>query len=262
MGFASIPQNKWNRHEELICVPKELINPKGPIYTRTRNIGEQLDWLRRKEEILNHIFDLTFSIVADDILKRLFYRPLGLDDDGPFESFGREINERYGWGMDNVMQQDGFFVSPSTLIGVELKLEAKPSPVQIVKYAAMMTSEEIFSERRREHGLLFIIPESSLSDYWAKCGLKGPEIDSSFIESVPSMDLNKRIREIIEKHAYHFHSLLEGLKLAVVTWSTLREELLEIESYLDPSQLGEQTLQRLIVGFRSQIEEHDGTGVN
>jgi hypothetical protein len=54
-------------------------------------------------------------------------------------SVGREIGLRYGWRKsENVTQQDGFFVSPSSLIGVELKLGSVSWAEQVAKYAALM----------------------------------------------------------------------------------------------------------------------------
>ena len=54
-------------------------------------------------------------------MRELLIEPLGFEDRGPFESLGREVRDRYGWGNKNVTQQDGLFVSPQSIVGVELK---------------------------------------------------------------------------------------------------------------------------------------------
>jgi len=46
-------------------------------------------------------------------------------------------------------------------------------PEQIIKYAALLTLEELHKGPREQLGLLFIVPESAIESHWKKCGLKG-----------------------------------------------------------------------------------------
>ena len=136
IGLKSISRDKWKVAGDWISIPRELVtSSNGPLYFRARKIDELKTYLHGQEEILNHFFNLVFSIAGDEILSTLFCRPLEIVDHGPFDSIGREVGARYGWrDKENVTQQDGFFVSPSSLIGVELKLDSTSWPEQIAKY--------------------------------------------------------------------------------------------------------------------------------
>ena len=113
MGLESITQKKWPTSQIHICIPKNEIPTNAGIYVRKRAEAEQMDYLRSKDEALNHIFDLTLAIAGDEVVQRLLFKPLGFDVNGPIMSLGREVKVRYGWKR-NVTQQDGFFVSPET----------------------------------------------------------------------------------------------------------------------------------------------------
>ena len=63
-------------------------------------------------------------------------------------------------------QQDGFFVSRKSLIGVELKLGSASSPEQIAKYMALMEWEEQLTGRRDQLGLLFVVADTAVKKHW------------------------------------------------------------------------------------------------
>src|SRR5581483_3977673 len=173
LGLKSISRDKWRMDGDRISVPRELVQiSNGPLYFRERKFDDLKSYLHEQEEILNHLFDLTFSIAADDVINQMLCRPLGFEDAGPFDSMGREVGRRYGWRhQENVTQQDGFFVSPLSLIGVELKLSSTSWPEQIAKYLALMMWEEQLTGRHDHVGLLFVVPENRVGVHWADVGL-------------------------------------------------------------------------------------------
>ena len=239
-----------------------MVNNKN-LFTRIRKYDELKEELNTYEEILNHVFNLTFDIAGDAVIGRLFCAPLGFNDNGPFESIGRETAQLYEWVSENVMQQDGFYQTSNSLIGIEIKLTSSfSSPSQIMKYAALFAWEEKRNGLRDDIGLLYIIPETSLAKHWKKCGLDGPEIDASFIEKrLNDLKKNSEVRKLYEDCSQSMSSVLNRLKLSVITWSSLREELLSIESELNCHDVGDQTLLRLLSGFRTQLEAHKKTGI-
>lgn len=245
----------------MVCVPKDMVNPRGPLYSRAHVIGVVHEQLGRAEEPLNDLFDLTFAITPDAVISKLLFDPVGITDPGPFVSFGKEIAVRYGWGNDNVTMQDGFFVSESSLLGVELKLTSDPWPQQLVKYLALMVLEERHSHPREELGLLFIAPPQDAERFWRRCGLRGAMIDRGFLGRVQGTKINARIRTLMEDHEDHFNSVAERLKIALIMWADLRDGIREIMEILDQSDMGQQTLYRLLAGFLDQLESHGDTGL-
>lgn len=257
LGLKSIPRDKWRADGDWVSVPRETIaNSSGPLYSRVRRFDELRVYLESQEEILNHFFNLTFSIAADSIVGELLFRPLGFDEPGPIASFGREIGARYGWSAgENVTQQDGFFVGQRSIVGVELKLGSRSWPEQIAKYAALMMWEEAISGPRQNLGLIFIVPETDLPGHWPALGLKGPIVDHSILERFERSKLPKRIQDGFDKKPEDIRSVLDRLVLEVTSWQSLSVRISALESHLSPKLAGDQTLGRLLGGFRQQIEQ-------
>ena len=262
MGLKSIPEEKWAIGENHICIPKNEIPASTGIYVRQRAEADQMSYLRSQEEILNHVFDLTLAIAGDEVVRRLLFKPLGFDGNGPIESLGREVKDRYGW-KGNVTQQDGFFVSPENLVGVELKLGSATTSEQVLKYVTLMHCEEVITGTRQNAGLLFIVPNTSLDSIWEQCGISGfGEIDESYLDDITTQKLVKpHMQKRIDENSEAYRRLLNRLKLAVVSWSDFDESMSEIISDLDPHRAGDQTLIKLLEGFQVQLREHDGTGI-
>ena len=263
LGLKSIPRKKWEIIGDRVSVAlSDIANQAGPLYSRSRKYTGNHEYLFLQEEILNHFFDLTFAIAGDALIVTLLCAPLGIDDRGPFLSPGREIWKRYNWGPnENVTQPDGYFVSRNSAVGVELKLASSSWPEQIAKYAALMVWEEMRSSKLAHLGLLFIVPENSLDRHWSKVGLVGPVVAADFLTKLDQQKLPAKINQLFEEQKGHIESVLERLKLKVVTWTEFRAEIAKIQTELDCVRPGDQTLNRLLAGLCAQIDAHEGTGI-
>ena len=218
-------------------------------------------YLRTQEETLNHVFDLTLAIAGDDVVRRLLFKPLGFDSNGPIESLGREVKARYRW-KSNVTQQDGFFVPPESIVGIELRLGSETTSEQVLKYVTLMNCEEVIRGTRPNVGLLFIVPDTSRDSTWEQCGISGSgEIDESYLDGVITRNLAKHMQERIKENGEAYRGLLNRLKLGVISWSDFDEYMSEIVSDLAPHRAGDQTLIKLLEGFQAQLRDHDGTGI-
>ncbi len=263
LGLKSVPRSKCIVDGDQVSIPLDLIGTAdGPLYFRSRKVDDQMSYLGGQEEILNHLFDLTFSIAGEDVISYALCGPLVLEDSGPFESIGREIGQRYGWHrLENVTQQDGFFVSPRSLMGVELKLGSKSSAEQIAKYLALMIWEERLTGRRDQHGLLFLVSAGAIASHWKDVGLNNGSIDQSFIDRLGKMKLPSRIKRLFADESDRLQAVASRLRLAVISWQQFRNSLSEYRSRLDLSRPGDQTLDNLLGGFCSQIDQHGKTGI-
>ena len=146
-------------------------------------------------------------------------------------------------------------------IAVEMKLGAKSSDNQILKYAALLTWEEIYSGPKQEVGLLYIVPELDLPQHWDRCGLTGPKINTEILSRTMKRKLNPTILALIEQHPDLFHSTLTRMKLHVISWTMFRESLVAARHGLDLTKRGDQTLSRLLQGILAQLAVHEGTGL-
>jgi len=255
VGMKSIPQRLWQQEGDRISVPAEHVNKSGPLYARARTADAHKVWLARQEEILNHVFDITFAIAPDMMIEHCFAKPLGISDPGPYTSLGREIRQRYGWSRtENVTQQDGFFVSGRSALGVELKLKAKSSAVQIIKYAALFAWEEQYSGPRNTLGLLYILETPADPRHWRECGLDGPQVDATLLDRVDIATLPKKVWQLATENRSGLTSVLDRMTLSAITWAELKAACNTLRANLDPVHPGDQALIRLIDGFVAQVD--------
>lgn len=263
LGLKSIPQKSWQVNGEWISIPRDRIGTSnGPLYIRTRKLADLKLYLSGQEEVLNHFFNLAFSIMPDQVIARLLCRPLSIEENGPFHSLGRDLALRYGWKpSENVTQPDGFFLTERSLIAVELKLSSTSWPEQLAKYLALMLWEEQKSGPRENLGLLFIIPEPALESHWETLNLQTPRLDSEVVAQFDHDRLPDRITDLFKANPVELQRLTTRLRMSVVSWSWLSRELTFIEQTLSPAIAGDQTLLRLLSGFRRQIQSHSGTGI-
>jgi hypothetical protein len=272
-------KNYWDTFHHLFWAPeflgldpikKEILKTLDPAFLngssiryRSRKWEETFFKLKGDEKTLNGFFDIMFSICPDSIIDDWLCRPLGISDLSQFKSYSLlEIYERYGWGTRNVMQPDGLFTSTDSIISVEIKLNAQTSIDQILKYAALITTEERISGRRKNLGLLYIVPESRLTEISRKFIAWGRPLDWKALQSHPSAPaLNRYVMEIIEADETNFAGVVARLRLEVISWSYLYNKASEAQKELNPANSKEQTLYRLLEGFLEQLSEHRATGI-
>lgn len=258
LGLASVPKSEWQVEDALISIPKDRVRKGGSIYTRKGSTAENSERLRRLEEPLNHIFDITFGIAPDEAIQKLILHPLGFEDHGPFERLGREITSRYdGFANINTTQQDGFYVGPRSITGVELKLGSKTWPGQALKYLALMVAEEKLSGRRDQIGLLYITPHETSDATFHQLGASNNgKLAPSFLANMPQRQRNKVLSEMLERDQQHFEDALGRLCIKHISWRTLCDACkLLAENQVSETAAG-QTYRNLMAGFADAIESH------
>lgn len=261
LGLKSIPKSKWGDDPATIQFPRQWVKNGGTIYTRAGTYASNAERMKALEETLNHIFDITFGIVADTIVAKLLHEPAGIcDDRGPFERLGREVSERFGWDGANVTQHDGFFVSPKSVLAVELKLGSKTSPSQLAKYIAMIRMEERRTGTRLAVALLYVTPQDA-SDVLKQAGAdQDGELPVDFVDQLNPEKLNPTLKQIYREDIDGVRGVASRLRLAHLTWSELLMRCEAIIQTLSSRRAGDQTLGRLLDGFVVAVREHCGTG--
>ena len=232
----------------------------GSIYARKGTSALNAARMRRLEEPLNHIFDIAFGIAPGLAINALLAKPLGIDDPGPFERLGREVADRYpDMQGGNTTQQDGFYVSEQSLIGVELKLGSKTSPGQVVKYIALLASEQRYSGRRRDLGLLYITPSTN-ADASFQQGKICPDgsLPTDFLSRVPKSQMNPRIENIIAQCEGEIADVIERLRISHISWAELVANIRQLAAEHTDASPGSETLHRLLSGLADAVEQQDG----
>jgi len=261
LGLKSIPRAKTLPVEGGVVVPREFINPNGPLYRRVGTASTAYASLGTHEEPLNDIFDLTMAIASDRIRRALVFEPLGISDDDPIEMVGKKIGRHFGWENpeDTITQHDGFYITASSAVCVEMKLGAKSSLDQIAKYAFLYRNEEVRRSRPANLGLLFIVPERRKDDFERDYARDVIKVGAQILEMAPSATRNKRVYGDIAKHIDTYRDLFARLRIAVVSWRAVRGQLDALALAHSGGSSGDETVRRLVTGLAEQINAHDGT---
>ena len=114
---------KWTKKDGFACVPLEKIDPRGALYARRVKAAGTKDLLQKLETPLNDVFNLTFAIAPDPVISQLLFAPVGIPDNGSFESYGTDFIGQAEWRGENVTEHDAFFASDNSILAVELKLD-------------------------------------------------------------------------------------------------------------------------------------------
>ena len=255
LGLRSLKHERLEREGR--CCPRTSI---GPIYAREKTFQETRSKLLQTEEALNDIFNVAFAIAPDAAISDFFFKPIGIVDDGPFNSLGDEAPSNL-WGEKNVTRPDGLFSSSRSLLAVELKLSAKSSIGQLVKYLFLLFCLTKQDTAKRQLGILFVVPQRRLPTFWDEVGLACPFLDESFFEKLQVKPRTGAIRYIVENHLEDIRATAIGLKLAVVSWTEFRDAISTVVQHLRQNDPGQQTLLRLLSGFRDALDQHVGTGL-
>ncbi|MBU6394094.1 MAG: hypothetical protein KGQ75_05955 [Sphingomonadales bacterium] len=258
--MTSIPKREWTVDGAGVTIPSSYLQNGGSIYTRKGTARENAERMRRLEEPLNHIFDITFGIAPSQTIRSLFFSPLSFDGKGQVERLGREVAARYPeMAGGNVTQQDAFFVAEDALVGVELKLGSKTWPGQVLKYLALMVCEERLTGSRSRIGLLYVTPnrDGTVVLGQAGCASDG-SLPEGFLASIPNSQKNALLDRLLVEHGALFEAASKRLQVRHISWAELHESaqaLADAESGIDA---GSETHKRLMQGFVAAIDSHCG----
>lgn len=256
IGLKSIPKSQTKDEGETVRVPKSMTNTNGPLYRRLRKGVQFRDYVRRQEEIVNQIFDLTFGVAAGNVVSDVLGKLAGLPASENFSSLGLETRYRYGWGEHrNVTQHDGFFVGQDTNLAVELKFNAKSSPDQLAKYCFLLLSEEKYSKKTLAPHLLFIMNEPPKNALTMQLGINPGDIGAQHSDFLIGSLRNKIVKDFLEQNRDAFRDILDRINVSGCTWADLVEQLDNYVSGLTDSD-GDKTLANLLVGFSGEIRKH------
>ena len=260
LGLVSVPKAQWGTNPEFIAVPRAAVQNGGSIYVRKGTYVVNSKRVRTLEEPLNHLFDITFSLAPTAVVGKLIHSQFGLNDAGPFLSLGREVGDRYGWGQANVTQQDGLFVSPNSIVGVELKLNSQTWPEQIIKYLTLFVLEEQATGRRPYIALLYITPDDTIDAISEQIGLtREGNLCEGFIERANHKRLNTTIRRYLAEFQGEFQDMAKRLVVQHRSWQSMVTQCGAIIAGLDQRRPGDETLARLLEGFAAAVVQHHGT---
>ena len=230
--------------------PQHFRRPSDPGSANTRS-GLVKEHLRKMEVTLNQNLHQFFSLAPDSFRNELFGRLFGHEIPGALILEGRNVDTHFK--LQNCMQPDLVFTSDTHVLSVEMKVGAKSSLDQVLKYALLGLAVETHLAPLRGHGLV-LLGRGDFQDQWEerfestadlRAALAQADLDS-FLKEKPKHLRGQvtRFREIIRSLDFHY---LQYEELAVYLFSA--------RPAISDSSLGAQVYRKLISGLIGELKE-------
>lgn len=207
--------------------------------------------LRNMEVTLNHIFNIFIRLCPKVILGEILGKITG--------DFGLEnvvyqsrddVHNTYG---KNVTQADMMLLDDSNVVAVEMKIGAKTSLDQLVKYAMLFHFEKEHSHKNKKHHLIYLtkskfpkIFEEKINDIEDLTS----RFDTSLIPDKTksgSVELHKNKEEIVD--------ILKNMNLYFITYTDFYNILNVIRDGIDIENKYSDMLITLICGITNELED-------
>lgn len=262
IGLKSIPQRYWSVEGKSVSIPREMVNPTGPLYRRLRSGEDYWEYVRRQEETFNHVFSLAFAILPGDVIGELLGKFTGAGYGHSYESIGREFRSRYGWGTHvNITTPDALFIAKGSILAVELKFNAKTSLDQLAKYSVLLAAEAGLSEGIASLDLLYIFNRDPIVTFEQQIGFRHDTFCGHHFDSLLGSVTNSAIRQYLKDHEVSVRSILDRININCINWQTVFDALESLSVSLGEER-GERTLKNLVEGLMVEIARHPLSNVH
>lgn len=242
------------------AVSRESLAGSPRLYTRQTSYQAWRASIHRDEELLNHVIDIALGIAPTSFLARAFFAPLGIAPTGPVDVIGREVRARHiTLAPEQYTQHDGFFVAQDAIVGMEMKLCARTSIEQMIKYCTQIALEEILHGVKAHVGLVYLVPAGSVARTRRDLGLEDPAMLTRIWEDPLAYTDKSSLRKLLQKHKGKIRSVGGRLRLEIITWDDFMAAI--VETHEIAQSRSDETLCNLMQGLISQISATPGCGL-
>ena len=181
--------------------------------------------LQKVEVPLNHniaqFFLLAPNALRKELFKRLFKEKVGPALDGDFEMYGCDVDTTFN--LQNAMQPDFLFMSEAEVVSIEMKIKAKCSIDQVLKYALLGLAVEIEQNRQKEHYLVLFGKGDFARQFRGRFESISKLTDAMANYDLTSFLLNKPAR--FREHQERLKQIVEKMLVEFWTYQRLAEFL-------------------------------------
>lgn len=241
-------------------LPRDLLRPGAAFYCRAQSSIEWKSTLRGKEELLNQILEIAFAIAPCAFLNEAFFAPLGFAADGRIRTIGREVLARHAaLAPRQFTQHDGFYVAANAVVMMEMKLRARTSIEQYLKYCTLVAMEELTHGPREHLGLVYLVPAASVTRTRKDLGLDDQDALKRLWQDPRAYTDKSTLLELLDRHMEAIRDVGERLRTVVITWDDFHTV---VRRFLEAaSRSGDETLENLMQGILEQLEATPGCGL-
>lgn len=241
-------------------VPKELLSGGRSLYRRGSTGAVWKSGLSGSEELLNQLLEVALAIAPGRFLEEAFFAPLGISPVGCIRTIGREVLARHArYSANQFTQHDGFYISENSTVMMEMKLGARTSVEQYLKYVMLTALEEMTHGPRPHAGLVYLVPQSAVAGVRKDLYLDDPEARAAILSDPQAHTKKARLRDLLGRYPEAFRSVARRMGVAITTWDAFYD--LAVRYRDDARATGNETLENLMQGIIAQLEATPACGL-
>jgi len=203
------------------------------------------------EVTLNHIFNIFFRLCPKVILGELLGKITG---DFSLENVAYQPREVvYNTYGKNVTQADMMLLDDNNVVAIEMKIGAKTSLDQLVKYAMLFLFEKECSHKNKKHHLIYLT-KSKFPQIFEEKIKDIDDLTSRFDTSIVpdktksgAVELHNSKEEIVD--------ILKNMHIHFITYADLYNMLSVIRDGIDAENKYSDMLITLICGITNELED-------
>lgn len=205
--------------------------------------------LRKMEVTLNQNLHQFFLLAPDSLRNELFGRLFGRTLRGRLSLEVRNVDEKFK--LQNSTQPDLLFTSEAHTVALEMKVGAKSSLTQVLKYALLGLAVELQHGSEKDHFLGFL-GSGGFSDQWKERFDSIEELRQAIAEIDYAPFLEKQPLHFRE-HAPRFAQIVKGLFFCFITYEELAGYLLRETPLPSDVSPGAEVYRKLIEGVTGEL---------
>jgi len=251
-------ENSWVRgyYDEVgsfYWEPQHL-RPKKYVESTLNTFDSVEAHLRTMEVTLNHRIKQFLRLAPDSLRNRLFRPAFGREIPGEFIMEGSLLDIDKKYQLNSAVQPDFLFTTDDTTVSLEMKLAAKSSVAQVLKYALLALAVEQQHGKRMRH-LLAFIGVYDFSTLWPKGIVSQNDLRRALDKDKYSF-LDGKAKRFREQES-RFFEIVSSMQIGFISYGTFAALLNEEAKLLDGSAAA-QVYRKLLRGMVGEMESRLG----
>lgn len=228
--------------------PQHLGRKKHP-EAKLNSVDKVLKRLRRMEVTLNQNLHQFFSLAPARLCSQIFEHAFKESMTGPFDLYGRNVDQLFN--LQSAMQPDLLFTSKSEVASIEMKIGAKCSVSQVLKYALLGIAIEQHFNRPLKHGLI-LLGSGNFENQWQEGFASLAELRSA-LEAADQRTFMHRQAAHLRGSLDRFLSVVAEMRIAFLNYRELATFLRSAAPHEADESPGAEVYRKLVQGMIDEL---------
>ena len=205
--------------------------------------------LRKLEVTLNHNLDQFFRLAPDSLRSQLFAHVFERRFSHRHYMHGRDVDREFE--LVYAMQPDFLFESSEAVVSIEMKIDAKSTVSQVLKYALLGLAVEMKRQSPRTHCLL-MLGRGTFDSLWKE---RFSDL-GKLRDAIASTDLQAFLQRQplrFRSHLAHFTRIVRELQISWTTYGHVADFLERAIPSADDTTPGSEVYRKLILGMVDEL---------